>query len=168
MIISFDPCCWSSLTSDAIVFSLMATTFFLMIISSFPVIFEKTWFNEWWWFNFSPISLPGHCLMSRVFANGLGDQGSTPGRVIPKTQKMLLGAALLNTQHYKVQIKCKWSNPGKGVVPSPTPWCCSSIEKGAFGSCSTKVANFPFFTYNITKRQSKMIICHNLTFFKLR
>ena len=45
--------------------------------------------------------------MSRVFVNGLGDQGSIPGRVIPKTQKMVLGMALLNTQHYKVGIKGK-------------------------------------------------------------
>ena len=37
------------------------------------------------------------CLMSRVFTNGLGDWGSIPGRVIPKTQKMVLDAALLNT-----------------------------------------------------------------------
>ena len=37
--------------------------------------------------------------MSRVFDNGLGDWDSIPGRVIPKTQKMVLGAALLNTQH---------------------------------------------------------------------
>ena len=37
-------------------------------------------------------------LISRVFANGLGDQGSIPGRVIPtKTQKMVLDPALLNT-----------------------------------------------------------------------
>ena len=43
--------------------------------------------------------------MSRVFANGLGDRGSIPGRVVPKTQKFVLDAALLNTQHYKVQIK---------------------------------------------------------------
>ena len=69
--------------------------------------------------------------MVRVFAYGPGDQGSTPGRVIPKTQKMVLDATLLNTQHYKVRIKVKWSNPGKGVVPSPTPWC-SSYRKGAF------------------------------------
>ena len=34
-------------------------------------------------------------LISRVFVNGLGDQGSIPGRVIPKTQKMVLDAALL-------------------------------------------------------------------------
>ena len=29
------------------------------------------------------------------------DRGSIPGRVIPKTQKMVLDATLLNTQHYK-------------------------------------------------------------------
>ena len=44
-------------------------------------------------------------LMSRMFANGLGDRGSIPGQVIPKIKKMLLDAALLNTQHYKVRIK---------------------------------------------------------------
>ena len=45
--------------------------------------------------------------MSRVFTNGLGDRGSIPGGVIPKTQKMVLDASLLNTQDYKVQIKSK-------------------------------------------------------------
>ena len=45
--------------------------------------------------------------MSRVFANVSGDWGSIPGRVIPKTQKMVLDAALLKTQHYKVRIKDK-------------------------------------------------------------
>ena len=46
-------------------------------------------------------------LMSRMFANGPGKRGSVPGRVILKTQKMLLDAALLNTQYYKEQIKGK-------------------------------------------------------------
>ena len=46
-------------------------------------------------------------LMSRVFANGLGDQDSKRGRVIPMTQKMVLDAGLLNTQHYKISIKDK-------------------------------------------------------------
>ena len=46
-------------------------------------------------------------LMSRVFANGPGDQGSIPGRVISKTQKMIPDAALLNTHHYRVHIKGK-------------------------------------------------------------
>ena len=45
--------------------------------------------------------------MSRVFANGPGDWDSIPGRVIPKTQKMVLDASLINTQHYKVWIKGK-------------------------------------------------------------
>ena len=45
--------------------------------------------------------------MSRVFVNGPGDHGSIPGRVIPKTQKMVFDAALLNTHHYKVRIKGK-------------------------------------------------------------
>ena len=39
--------------------------------------------------------------MVTVFTNGPGDQGSIPGLVIPKTQKILLDATLLNTQHYK-------------------------------------------------------------------
>ena len=45
--------------------------------------------------------------MVSVFANGSGDLGSIPGRVIPKTQKMVLDASLLNTQHYTVGIKGK-------------------------------------------------------------
>ena len=43
----------------------------------------------------------------RVFANGPGDLGSISGRVIPKTQKMVLDISLLNTQHYKIHIKGK-------------------------------------------------------------
>ena len=46
-------------------------------------------------------------LMVRVFAKGPGELGSIPGRVIPKTQKMVLYATLLNTQYYKVRIKGK-------------------------------------------------------------
>ena len=45
--------------------------------------------------------------MSRVFANGPGDLGSIPGRVIPKTLKVVLDTTLLNTQKYKVRIKGK-------------------------------------------------------------
>ena len=66
----------------------------------------------------------------RVFANGPGDLGSIPGRVIPKTQKMVLDASLLNTQHYKVRIKGKVEQSRKGVAPSPTHWC-SSYRKGS-------------------------------------
>ena len=37
--------------------------------------------------------------MNRVFANGPGDRRSIPGQVIPKSQKMVFIAALLNTQN---------------------------------------------------------------------
>ena len=46
-------------------------------------------------------------IMVRVFTNGMGDLGSSPGRVILKTQKMVLDAPLLNTQHYKAGTKGK-------------------------------------------------------------
>ena len=68
--------------------------------------------------------------MARAFANGPVDLGSIPGRVIPKTQKMVPDASLLNTQHYKVRIKGKVGQSGKGVTPSSTPWC-SSYRKGS-------------------------------------
>ena len=73
----------------------------------------------------------------RVFANGPVDLGSI--QFIPKTLKMLLDTSLLNTQQYKVYIKGESGcNPGKGVVPSPTP-CYSSYLKG-----SLLVTNFTY------------------------
>ena len=51
--------------------------------------------------------LLGYSLVAKVFANGPGDLGSIPGRVISKTLKMLLDTSLLNTQQYKVCIKGK-------------------------------------------------------------
>ena len=57
--------------------------------------------------------------MSTVFINGPGDRGSISGRVISKTKKMLLEAALLSAQHYQERIK------GNGVASSPTPRCSS-------------------------------------------
>ena len=46
-------------------------------------------------------------ILVAVFANSPGDQSLIPGRVNPKTQKMILDTSLLNTQHYKVRIKGK-------------------------------------------------------------
>ena len=63
--------------------------------------------------------------MSRVFASGLGDRGSIPVRVIPKTQEMILDAALLITHHYKVEMKSKLEQSRDGVAPSFTPQCRS-------------------------------------------
>ena len=47
--------------------------------------------------------------MSKVFANGPEDQASIPGRVMPKTQKMVLDAALIRIKG-KVEQSRKWSS----------------------------------------------------------
>ena len=67
------------------------------------------------------IMTDSHWLVVRVFVNGQGDLGSVPGHVIAKTLKMVLDTSLLNTQQYKNVSRVKWSNPGKGVAPNPTP-----------------------------------------------
>ena len=69
-------------------------------------------------------------LVGRVFANVPGNLGSFLGHVIQKTFKMVHDTSLLNTQHYKLRIKGKKS---LSVV---------AIEKGAFWSPSTTVANY--------------------------
>ena len=74
-------------------------------------------------------------LVGRVLANGLGHLGSIPGHVIPKTLNMVLDASLLNTQRYKVRIKGKLEQSREKS---------SAIEKGAFWSPSTTVANFTY------------------------
>ena len=52
-------------------------------------------------------------IIVRVFVHVLGDRGSIPDRVIPKTQKMVLDAFWRNTLHYKVRIKSKRNNSEK-------------------------------------------------------
>ena len=45
--------------------------------------------------------------VSRMYTNGPRDESSTPGRVIPKTLKIVLDTTLLKAQQYKVRIKGK-------------------------------------------------------------
>ena len=59
--------------------------------------------------------------MSRMFANDPGGWGSILGRVISKSQKMILDAALLNTQHYKVRIE--------GEVEQSRKWSSALLHK---------------------------------------
>ena len=66
-----------------------------------------------------------------------------------------LGAALLDTQHYNVRIKGKWSNPGKGVASSQH-FGVGAIEKGSFGSPTTTVANL--YTRTLNLKNLKRII----------
>ena len=67
--------------------------------------------------------------MGRVFVNGPGDLGSIPCCFIPKTIKMVLDTSL-TLSNIRYISRVKWSNPGKGVAPSPTPRC-SSYWKGS-------------------------------------
>ena len=59
-----------------------------------------------------------------------------------KTQKRVLDAALLNTQHYKVRIKGKVEQSREWSSALPYNLGVVAIEKGAFRSPSTTVANF--------------------------
>ena len=56
--------------------------------------------------------------------------GSISGRVIPKTQKWYLVPPCLTLSNIRYVLRVKWSNPGKGVAPSPIPRC-SSYWKGS-------------------------------------
>ena len=80
-----------------------------------------------------------------MFVNGLGKQGSISGWVIPKTQKMVLDASLLNTQHYRVWVKGKVEQSWERS--SALPYTLVYIEKEAVGSPSTMVANFTFYFF---------------------
>ena len=98
-------------------------------------------------------------LMSRMFANKVGDQISILGLVIPKTQKMVLDAALLKSQHYKVRIK--------GKVEQSREWSSSRVvatEKGAFESPSTKVANFTLLYLKTLSMRSDFCIVYWVVF----
>ena len=70
--------------------------------------------------------------MGRVFANGPGDLGSIPGRVIPKTLKMVLDTSLFNSQQYKLRIKGKVVKSRERSIAFPY----------TFWSPSTTVASF--------------------------
>ena len=83
--------------------------------------------------------------MVRVFANGPGDLGSIPGRVIPKTQKMVLDATLFNTQFYKVRIKSMVEQYMERSSALPLHLAVGAIEKGNFGLPSTTVAKFTYY-----------------------
>ena len=55
---------------------------------------------------------------------------------------MVLDTSLLNTQEYKVRIKGKVEQSRKGNSALPLHLGVLAIEKGAFWSPSTTVANF--------------------------
>ena len=85
-------------------------------------------------------------ILIRVLANAPGDRGSTPGRVIPKTQKwyLILPCLILSIIRYRsrrsgaIQGNELRPNLQVGVV---------TIEKEAFWSPSTTVGQLTYSTY---------------------
>ena len=80
-----------------------------------------------------------------VCINSPGDLSSIPSRVISIIPKWYLILPYLTLTLYGTYQNVKWSNLGKGVTPAPTP--VVAIEKAAFGSPLTFVANFTLYIY---------------------
>ena len=79
----------------------------------------------------SELVISNSSMLVWVFANGSRYLCSIPGRVIPKTKKKrYLISLCLTLSIIMYESRVKWSNPGKGVAPSPTRWC-SSYWKGS-------------------------------------
>ena len=97
-----------------------------------------------------------------MFANGSEDQGSIPGRVTQKIQKIVLDATLLNTQHYKVQIKDK-VDQSRERISTPLHHGVLGIEKVAF-ELPTTVANFTFTFFKEIFYVARMFYCLIKTF----
>ena len=59
-----------------------------------------------------------------MLANSPKNEHPILGRVIPNTQKMVLDASVLNTQHYKVRIegKVKQSREKISALPYTSVW----------------------------------------------
>ena len=64
-------------------------------------------------------------LMSRVFANGLGDRVQSQVESYQRLKKWYLMPPCVTPSIIRYRSRVKWSNPGKGVVPSPTLRCDS-------------------------------------------
>ena len=69
---------------------------------------------------------------------------SVPGRVIPKTLKMVLDSSLLNTQQYRVRIKGKVVQSRERSSALFLYFGVVAIENGAFWSSSSTIANFTY------------------------
>ena len=81
---------------------------------------------------------------------------------------MLLDAALLNTQHYKMMIKGKVEQSRERSSSLPYISCVLAIEKGAFGSPSTNVLNITYKVYSavsndhwLKEKENDSDISHN-------
>ena len=80
-----------------------------------------------------------------VFGNCPGDRHSISGRVIPKTQKVVLDTSLLKTQHYKVRFKGKVEQSRERSSALPFPSVLKQLKRELYGSPRLKGDNFTFY-----------------------
>ena len=78
-------------------------------------------------------------------------------------QKMVLDTFLLNTQNYKVRIRVKWSNPGKGVA-SFLHFGVVATGKGVFGSTSTTVSDLIHISCALLKTISNHLLLYIMVY----
>ena len=69
-------------------------------------------------------------LVDKVFTNGPGDLGSTQVASYQRREKWYLIPPCLKLSNIRYVSRVKWSYPGKGAAPSPTPRC-SNYWKGS-------------------------------------
>ena len=68
----------------------------------------------------------------RIIHRNVASVRQWPGspRFNPRSSRTKDSNLMVKTQHYKVRIKCTWSNPGKGVALSPTSRCSNYWKRG--------------------------------------
>ena len=76
---------------------------------------------------------PRFLVWKNVFANGKGELGSIPDRIIPKILKWYLLPTCLPLSNIRYVSRGKWSNPGKWVASSSTPRCSSCWKREPLG-----------------------------------
>ena len=97
-----------------------------------------------------------------MFANDLGDQGSIPGCVIPKTLKMVLDTPCLILSSIRYVSRIKWRNPGKWVASSPRNQC-SSYWKGSLLVALDYGRRLYLLTVNFDKSESREQLSKHLS-----
>ena len=80
---------------------------------------------------------------------------------------MVLDAALLNTQHYKILIKSKKEQPRERCKRPLLHLSVVTIEKVAFGAPSTMVANFTFYMVQNNSCLIIVICLHTVIWFQV-
>ena len=107
-------------------------------------------------------------LMGRLFANGPGDLDSILGCVIRKTLKWSLMPPCSTLSNIRYVSRVNWSNPGKEEC-LPLHLSVEAIEKEAFGSPSTMLANFTYVYFQILflymcREEENLVFCFGALF----